>query len=294
MMLPQILVNPAKPTEFMLANGEKFSYVGVSDFALFKRELMDSGRIALVEPRLDEWRRLASRGGYGGPIVLRVFRYSHPNNKFGIGDPWSYDFDRITRFTEYCSTRGFYVDWTCGDSNHILVNKDGPTGQQQHLNMTCAALAGVFCFLETSNEPFKNGGLPENGVEPPQWGSYLRDSGHYAESDDWREELNLDFISYHGSRDAQNMSPNPWWLGEMWNSAMYLQKYKKPVVMKEPYRADESESDPKVFGKMALILSVTAGVTFHSSDGRDGDGLKEVQTECAINFFKGVRAALSL
>lgn len=288
-------------TEFVTEDGQYFPYVGVSDFALFKRWLMPNGSWALVEPRLAEWRAIAHAGGYDGPIVLRVFRYAHPDNAFGIGDPWSYDFTQLTELTEFVGERGFYIDWTTGDSQWIIPDQNGPRGQQQHLNMTCAALAGTTnAFVETSNESFKNGQLAEHGVVPPVWGQYLRDSGAYGESSNWPVGTNLDFISYHGSRSDKGMAPWPFWIGEMWASALVLNTtHGKPAVMKEPIGFAEvavpgrRSNNPQHAFRMGLVGSVCAGVTFHSQDGRDGDGLRPVQRACAEAFFAGIKAAIS-
>lgn len=301
-MLPAIHV---EGVNFVDETGKRFPYVGVSDFALFKRWLMHDGPAALVAPRLAEWRALAEAGGYRGPIVLRVFRYSHPNNKFGIGDPWSYDFAEITKFTQFCGERGFYVDWTCGDSQHILPEKDGPRGQQEHLNRTCAALVGCTnAFVETSNESMKNGQLAEHGVVPSAWGSYLRDSGAYGEKGDWPVGTNLDFVSYHGTRSRGGLAPWPKWLIDVFAQAAVLStEHGKPAVLKEPVGADEPdypgrrpdrESNPDLFARLGLVIAFCAGVTFHSQDGRDGDALKPTQRQCAIAFFRGIAAGLAV
>src|SRR5688572_8712213 len=238
------MLNPISVSghKFINSDGSEFKYVGVSDFAMFKRWLMPFGPEALVEPRLAEWKELARIAGYDGPIVLRVFRYAHHDNAFGIHDPWSYPFEEITKLSNFVGERGFYIDWTSGDSQHVIPERGGPRGQQQHLNETCAALVGTTnTFLETSNESFKNGKLAENGIVPPAWGTYLRDSGAYGETATWPKGTNLDYISYHGSRSRKDLAPYPFWLGELWNSAMHLQVHGKPAVLKEPIGFDETD-----------------------------------------------------
>src|SRR5262249_19516733 len=135
--------------------------------------------------------------------VLRVFRYAAQPNPFAL-DPWGYSFQEMYNFTEFCGERGFYVDWTCGDAQIVLPEKDGPKGQQQHQNQTCATLAQIPCFIERCNQPFKNGVSDE--VVVPQWGVYLRDTGNYGESKDWPWPV-LDFGSYHGTREDQYPTP---------------------------------------------------------------------------------------
>lgn len=281
----------AQGHNFIKADGAQFSYVGVSDFALFKRWLMPNGRAALVTPRLDEWRAYA--GSYNGPIVLRVFRYASPTNLFGM-DPWSYDFAQMRVFAEFCAARSFYIDWTCGDSQVVLPN---PSDQQEHLNRTCAAVVGLPGFIETCNEPFKNG-IDTLLVIPPFWGGYLRDSGYYSEIQTWNAANNLDYLSYHSGRDTGGMSPWPKWLIDMNDQlAVLMNAFHKPVVLKEPIGFAEENipgrrsNDPVLAFRMGQIVSY-GGVTFHSDDGRDGDHLRPVQATCARAFFAGVAGAL--
>lgn len=297
MSTPALAVNGQKFIN--TATGKEWKYVGVSDFALFKRWLMPNGPQALVAPRLDEWKELAHIGGYSGPIVLRVFAYGHANNPFGIPDPWSYDFRQITELTNYVATRGFYIDWTTGDSQHVIPERSGPRGQQEHLNKRCAAVAGSpNALIETSNESFKNGQLAEAGIVPPRWGSYLRDSGAYGESDNWPYGTELDYISYHGSRSRHDLWPVPFWVAEMWNSSVFLQKHGKPFVHKEPIGFAEQEipgrrsASPQDAFQMGLVVAVSNGVLFHSQSGLEGHGLGPVQRACAANFFRGIAGGL--
>lgn len=270
-------------------------YVGVSDFALFKRWRMNDGPIYLVEPRLREWRTYAKAGGYGDrPIVLRVFRYASPTNQFGI-PPWSYPFEELRKFTAFCSERGFYVDWTAGDNQVVLPDAGGPHGQQQHLNETCAALAPIFCFIETCNEPMKNG-LDVAAVKPANWGSYLCDSGMYADHDTWiaHPEWNLDFVSFHGRRDDQGQYW-PRWLTDMPEAAAsMLTMFGKPAVHKEPMRCNRTGTarDAAFWYRMGQIVAY-CGVTYHSENARDGDHLTMHEGGCAIEFFAGAATARS-
>lgn len=281
--------------DFKAVDGSIVRYVGVSDFALFKRWLMPSGRTHLVAPRLAEWRAYAKAGGYDGPIVLRVFRYATASNLFGI-DPWSYDFKELRLFTQFCAEQGFYVDWTCGDNQIVCPEAGGPKGQQQHLNETCAALASVFCFIETCNEPWKNG-IDPTRVQPARWGSYLRDSGLYMEHDDWvrlesAAAFNLDFISYHGRRDESGLYWTKW-LIDMFDAAdNMLTTFGKPAVHKEPQRCNRTGSprDAALWFRMGLVTAF-CGVTFHSENGRDGDHLSPHEEACCEAFFAGVRGA---
>lgn len=281
------------------ATGKTFKYVGAADFALFKRSLMPNGYSALVEPRLAEWKALAQAGGYTGPIVLRVFRYAAYWNTFSI-DPWSYDFAEMTKFTNYLGERGFYVDWTCGDSQEVLPEQGGPKGQQEHLNRTVAAL--VPCpnaFVQTCNEPFKNG-IDVSKVIPPAWGTILRSSGYYwhGEVHQWDHSLDLDFIDFHPERGDDMGHKVPKWVGKCFESAVYMMPFNKPVVYAEPIGAAEQNKPgsrsnvPEYFRMMGLSIGLVAGVTFHSQEGVVGNGLGPVQSACAAHFFSGVKGGI--
>ena len=292
MILPAIQTDGIRFIE--AGTAKTFPYVGASDFALFRRWLMPSGPSALVEPRLAEWRQLAQEGGYDGPIVLRVFRYAASWNQFGITDPWSYDFAEITYFTEFCRARGFYVSWTCGDSQVVCPEQNGPRGQQEHLNRTCAALVPTFAFLQTCNEPFKNG-IDIAAVVPPAWGSYLRETGAYGEVGSWPPPV-LDFVTYHGDRTIDY----PRWpktIHDMPVQASVLNAmHGKPAVLNEPLRAEHG-SDPEWYERMGLLVAFCAGVTFHSQRGRDGDGFDASagnQRACAVGFFRGIASGIRL
>lgn len=297
-MLSPIHTNGNK---FYTAEGQVFKYVGVSAFALFKRWLAPSGPDYLVAPILAEWRKLAATGGYTGPIVLRVFRYAGNNNAFAI-DPWSYAMSEATKFTQFCGERGFYVDWTTGDSQLIIPEAGGPKGQQQHLNEFCAAMVPCTnAFVQTCNEPFQNG-IDLNAVKPPKWGTYLRSSGYYYTAQEWDHAYDLDFTDYHSDRGTEGDVAK--WVGEMFMSAMYLASpslmHGLPVVFGEPMGADEIDkpgrrsNDPLLFRKAGLIIGFLAGATFHSTAGLSSDGLGPVQSACAANWFYGINQGLTV
>lgn len=292
MSLPLVTING---TNFR-ADGKPFHYVGVSAFALFKRWLMHDGPAALVQPILNEWRAVAGAGGYTGPIVLRVFRFAAWWNPFQL-DPWSYDFAEMTKFTQYCVDRGFYVDWTCGDAQEVLPAVDGPTGQQEHLNKTCAALVGLPTFIETVNEDFKNG-IDTLRVVSPAWGGYLRDSGYYREINAWDGRNNLDFLSYHSGRDDGGLHPWPKWLIDLNDQITYITTaFGKPVVLKEPMGFDEinqpgkRSNDPDCAEAMGGTAEY-GGILLHTTAGVSCDGLGPITKQCAGRFFKGVHGAI--
>lgn len=301
MTLPPI---HAEGNKFVDNTGKNFKYVGVSDFALFKRWLQRDGRRALVVPRLAEWRRLAKAGGYSRPIVLRVFRYAANPNPFAL-DPWSYDVDgrmpAVTEFTNFLGDNGFYIDWTAGDNQLVLPDPNGPRGQQQHINEFMAALVPCTnAFLQSCNEPFKNG-MDVTKVIPPKFGGTLRSSGAYG---DFYQDPNafmpiLDFIDYHSTRFGGGLYW-PKWVHDLPVSAgAILGEYKVPVVFGEPMGADEVDqpgrrsSNAEYFGRLGSVIGWTTGVTFHSQNGLTGDGLGPVQSDCAIKFFDGVQGTLA-
>lgn len=287
-MLPAIRI---KGSQFIDNLSLPFHYVGVADFSLFKRALMPNGYRDLVAPRLAEWKALAGAGGYTGPIVLRVFRYAAYWNAFAL-NPWSYAMDEARVFSNYCGEQGFYVDWTCGDSQEVLPEQNGIFGQQQHLNQFVSALVPCTnAFIQTCNEPFKNG-IDVSAVIPPQWGHVLRSSGYYSDAGSWDHTLDLDYIDFHPDRNTDGLVPK--WVGKLFESAVYLMPCGKPIVYAEPIGADEinqpgrRSNDPELFRMAGLSIGLVAGVTFHSTNGITGDHLGPLQSACAAHFFDGI------
>lgn len=284
-----------------LANGKPWAYVGVDGFGLFKRWLMPDGPNALVKPWLKEQRQIAKAGGYDGPIVVRVFRYAAPPNSFAL-DPWAYtdpfsqQFPKLTEFCNACGEEGFYVDLTCGDSQIVLPSQ---SDQQEHLNRTCAAVAGCTnVFIETCNEPFKNG-IDVTQVIPPKWGPYLRDSGRYGDNTSVEFNPVLDFVSFHPKRESRDLVPWPKWLIDLNDSlATILHVLRVPAVLKEPIGFAEVAvenkrcNDPAFAYRLGHTVSY-GGVLFHFDDGIDCNAPRPVQRACEEAYFAGIAGGLT-
>jgi hypothetical protein len=274
-------------------DGTEHHYVGLSEFGLWKRFNMTDGPEALVRPLLIERRSLADKANYNGPIVLRVFRYAHPGNPFGVL-PGQTDYKKIGNFLDLLALYGFYVDMTTGDSQLVLPSV---SDQQSDLNKYTTELniAGRFSFVETCNEPFKNGELPQNGVKPSSSPHYLRDSGNYVfinNSTTWPTEYDLDFISFHG--DRTNDPPRwPKWVCDLDDSLSVLRSVvKKPSVLKETNKFGAYYNDPS----LARILGLRAnmgGVVFHSQLGLESNGYDDATKEACYQFFRGVQGSLA-
>ena len=295
-MLPPVHI---EGTRLITSEGHVFKAVGLSEFALFKRWLMPNGPWALVEPILSERKALAVEAGYAGPLVARVFRYAQPSNAFGI-PPWSYPMSAVTDFTNFLGARGWYVDWTAGDSQVVLPNPDGPSGQQQHLNEFCAAL--VTCqnalIVQTQNEPFKNG-VDVSRVVPPKWGTYMINSGMYYEGT-WNHATDLELLNFHPDRSDDENHTVPKFVGKIFESAVYLQRHGKPFIYDEPIGADEVNipgrrcNRPDYWAQMGLGIGLTNGMYFHSTPGLSSDGFGPIVKECWKGFCRGVAAGLSI
>lgn len=290
--------------KFVDSTSKNFKYVGVSDFALFKRWLMRDGPNSLVKPRLAEWKALAAAGGYSRPIVLRVFRYAAPPNLFAL-DPWSYDVNgrmpAVTEFTNFLGENGFYIDWTAGDNQLVLPDPHGPRGQQQHINEFMTALVPCTnAFLQSCNEPFKNG-MDVMKIIPPRFGSTLRSSGAYGDfyTDPHAFDPILDFIDFHSNRFGGGLYWPKWVYDLTASAGALLGEYKVPMVFGEPMGADEvdrpgSRSNvAEYFGRLGSLIGWTTGVTFHSQGGVTGDHLGPIQSDCAAKFFNGVQGTLA-
>ena len=282
------------------SDGQVVKLIGSTEFALFGRWLMKDGPTALVEPILNERRRLAREGGYEGPLVARVMRFAAPPNAFALA-PWSYNFTEVTKFTQFCGDHGWYVDWTCGDAQIVGPNPIGSQGQQQHMNEFCAAL--VPCnnaIVQTCNEPFKNG-IDVLNIVPPRWGTYLRYSGAYGEAGNWPFPADLDFRGYHPERRNEG-SPWPRWSYDCIDAAVALSNMLPalPAILDEPIGADENDipgrrsNRPELFARLGLAAAYCAGVYFHSTPGLSSDGFGPNVASCFRAFCRGAAGAVKL
>lgn len=268
---------------------EEFFYIGLSDFGQFKRMCSENGPEALVRPILVERRTIADAAGYTGPIVIRVFRTSHPNNPFGQ-TPDKVKFELINPFLDMCAEYKIYVDWTQGDDQYFYSNS---AGLQDFHNKFCAEIKR-FCFYETENEPFKNGEAPQHGIVPPPSTWYLRDSGNYVFINDntqWPTQYDLEFISFHPDR---NNSPIRWpkWVCDIDDSIAKLRSdVGKPTVLKEVNKFGAYYNDPAVAKVLGLRANM-GGIGFHSQKGLESNGFDAATKFACGEYFKGVKGAL--
>lgn len=289
-MLPKITV---EGDHFLQGPGDEFFYVGPSDFGHWKRynDPSGAGPENLVRPLLRQRREIADAAGFTRPIVARVFRYAHPNNAFGI-EPGKSDYTKVNAFMDMAAEYNTYIDWTCGDSQFEFML---PTPQQQQadLDRFCQNIART-CFVETCNEPFKNGQLPQNGVKPPasQW--YLRDSGNYvfiSNTQSWEFQYDLDFISGHFDRTNE---PQRWprWVCDLDDSIATLRStVGKPSVLKEPNKFGAYYTDPS-YAKCLGLRANMGGVVFHSQQGLESNGFDDAHKLAFGEFCKGAAGAL--
>lgn len=271
---------------FTNEDGSEFHYVGCSEFADWKRFNLENGPEALVRPNLIERKLIREAAGYHGPVVNRVFRYSDPGNPFGTL-PGSTDYTKLNQFMDLCAEYNVYIDWTCGDSQKpymLPFTQD----QQQDLDRFTNNIQR-FCFVETCNEPFKNGELPQHGVVPRISEYYLRDSGYYAfiGSEVWDTRYNLDFVSFHGTRD--NNPPRwPKWACDLDDSLATLRSaLGKPSVLKEPAKFGSNYFDAAV-ARMLGLRAQLGGVTFHNQKGLEGNGFDNETRIAYGEYFRGV------
>lgn len=276
---------------FSNADNSIFWYVGLSDFGQWKRWNMPSGPEALVRPLLIERRMLAEQAGFTRPFIIRVFRYSDPGNSFGT-IPGTTDYTQVNAFMDMCAEYNIYVDWTCGDSQkpYMLPN---PVDQQKDLDKFTSNIQR-FCFVETCNEPFKNGWLPQNGVKPKPGEWYLRDSGNYVyinESQTWEYQYDLDFISFHGDRTND---PIRWprWVCDLDDSLSSLRSnVRKPAVLKEPNKFGAYYTDVS-YAKMLGLRANMGGVVFHSQLGLESNGFDDQHKLACGQFFAGAKGSI--
>lgn len=276
---------------FTYEDGSEFHYVGYSDFGQEKRMDEPNGPEALVRPLLKERREIADRAGYTGPLVARVFRCSDPGNPFGRTID-KINFDNINPFLDLCAEYNTYVDFTQGDDDHHMMFGPNLIGLQDFHNKFTSYIKR-FCFYETENETFKNGMAPEKGIVPPPSEWYLRDSGYYKfiGSEFWDTRFNLDFISFHGTRDG---NPNRWpkWVIDLDDSISTLRSVlNKPSVLKEPNKFGNYYTDPS-YAKCLGLRANMGGVVFHSQKGLESNGFDDAHKVAFGEFCRGVAGSL--
>lgn len=290
------------------ATGKRWDYVGMAASALFRRWLMRKssdgidGPTELVLPNLQQWHAMATEGGYLGEIVLRVYRFAAPPNVFAL-DPWSYNFQEVTLFTNFCNERGFRVDWTGGDAQIVFNGRPSNQSRQQHTNEFANALApvGPTNFFQALNEPFKNGGIegfdiPASRMVVPgsPWGTYLRDSGVYYDGV-WNKSTNLDFISCHTPRNSEGDVEK--WKTKQMESAPYLWVNGPAPVQNEMMGFDEvtqggrRSTDREAAMLQGLTVAMT-GVGILCTDGHGCNQYGPVQRSCAVAYFAGAAAGV--
>lgn len=277
---------------FKKTDGTPAPYIGVDCFSLLPRWLMRDGPKALVEPLLDDWRSLSEE-----ELTLRAFRHAAPPNAFAL-DPWSYDMAEVTKCTQFCNERGFRVDWTAGDAQIVIPSKDGPKGQQEHVNQFMNALVPVDGnFFQTCNEPFKNG-IDVTAVIPPKWGTTLRSSGAYGDTARGTRDFEalLDFTDFHPGRgNGSSGWPKATW--DLAPSAAELKRalphafiFGEPIGCSDVAQSGKRSNDPDHFRQIGTMVAWCAGVTFHCDAGMNGSLLTPIQRDCAKAFFEGTNA----
>jgi hypothetical protein len=241
-----------------------------------------------------------------GCNVIRVFAMY---NEFGIGRvnglgrlhpglPGYYE--NWGKFTELCATVGMRLEVVLlADAQDILPSS---ASQQSHVDRLYDILEPEWnaSFVETCNEPFKNG--VNLDVVVPRDGLTLRASGNY-DIINGRIPYVLDYVTTHTERKFE-------WprtcraLSEIRDGADQLEAVRCPVVSDEPtgfaeaarpesrsgpgYHPPESNwthlDDARTYAAGCQMHG--AGSTFHSDSGVNSERLGPAQLEAAREWFK--------
>jgi hypothetical protein len=265
----------------------------MSAFLLFYRYLIGED----VTPQLEQYQAL-------GANVLRVFLmvgWDNLSPRFFPNDFPDY-WQRLDEFLTVCALREIRVELTIFADAQIVMPREGD--QVAFVAQVSQRVSGFWnVFLETCNEPFKNG-VDVTRVVPPSDG-YLRASGKYDLPDNTigapgpnLHLFRLDYVTIHTERKDE------------WpRTAKDLQEYRDgyngdgrtfrgldpcdcPCVGDEPMGADEVDKpgsrsnvpdDFRYYAATAALMG--AGATFHSTDGLNAALLRPVQYACAWEFF---------
>lgn len=264
-------------------NGNIWRWRGFTDFLLFYKFLTGVNIGAILDERIAL-----------GANVLRVFGmvgWDYVNPRFSPGNFPNY-FDKLGEFIGMLADRKVRTEFVIfADAQGIMPD---PEAQKQHAAAVMSQLAGGWnVFVETCNEPFKNG-VDVSKVVPPAVG-IPRASGRYdvdTSTDGTQSLFALDYGTTHPERKDEwpRTAKDLLELREGWPPT--FRGVPKPWVADEPMGADETKqpgkrsNNPDDFAYFAACAALMgAGATFHSTDGIQSQLLRPVQRACAVAFF---------
>ncbi len=268
---------------FRRADGSIYQWRGETQFLLF-RDFLDGRDLS------DRLNAIVNRNAN----LVRVLGMAHyiPLNAGQVGfNPAQYGdryFTGLGEFADLLSRYGLRVEFTALADAQILmpIERD----QRAFLEKVAGVLTSKpHAFLETGNEPFKNGFDPKRLGRVP---GVVQASGVYDYNDagtPYASLYALDYVTVHPPRD--NEWPRKTRLDE------YSNALDRPVVWDEPMGAAEV-NDPgrrsNVVSDFAEMCAGTAlhgaGATFHSEAGLTAAPFGPRQWEAAQACFAAMRA----
>lgn len=270
---------------FADAEGKHWQWRGCDGFDLLAKYLRGEDIMPILKQRADM-----------GFNVLRVFRFAAPPNAFAL-NPSDYGNEypvALRLFMELLESYGLRAELTAGDAQIVMPD---PREQQRHLDAVCEVLRGqVNLFIETCNEPFKNG-IDVGRIKPPA--TTLRASGNY--DDGSLHQHLLDYHTIHGTRDDSSPVFPKWIWDQIW--CLYdgwpgFPALNMPVIHDEPMGcADVSQpgrrsNNSHHFYLLGTTANYEIGLTFHCENGMRSELFSDIQGLCASEFIRGVRTAL--
>ncbi len=290
---------------FKREDGSTFPWRGCSDFSLFHRFIVGED----IQPILDERRGL-------GANILRVFAHYNAAgigtaNGLGALDRDMYGAEDVSAFFDLLEANGLRCEWVLFADDGTLTLSQGQAVVDQYstvLSRQLVELCNEPDALPLSSSP-KNIGFDLSKLKIPA--AWVWATGYYTLTRGQRTLWRGTHVTNHGPRRPE-WPRNPRANAEMrdgfsWELtpdeiaahpdwALEFEGTDCPVVDDEPTGADEvpsgdsrssTASDFAYFGACAQQMS--AGASFHSTDGVASRLFRPVTLTCAEHFFAAIR-----
>lgn len=239
--------------ELFSLNGQPWQWRGATDFMLFRDYLNGKDINEVLNQRRD-----------AGANIVRVLGMAHyiPVNagqpSFNVSTYPNY-FDQLKAFVSHVAEFGLRVEFTALADAQLLM--PGAAEQDAFLARVVGVLPET-AFLETANEPFKNGAdVAARYANLPRTALVVA-TGDYT----FDKPIVGEYVTVHESRDGE--WPRKSRLDE-WYANVHM-----PVVWDEPIGADETNQPGRrsnvvedFYDLCAGAALHGAGLTFHSTSG---------------------------
>lgn len=272
---------------FKTESGGRWTFAGHIDFLLYKRSLDG----VTIEPLLAERYAAGSR-------VVCTLGMAHYIERFDPRDYGDVYYSHLKPFARALAAMDFYwMPIIFADAQVILPNQ---RDQHRHFARLVQELAGEPNILPSlGNEVWKNGVKPEAFQKPEGTGCLWSRGSGLMDQDCPRPAW--DWVEYHPRRDWPKVLwgvNEGWYVKEGRGENGHVSDPPKPGAATEPIgfwshdvpgRRSSSPDLARVIGH--TCVDFMRGGNFHSENGLRSESWDARTTECAVQFFQGMRCA---